>query len=216
MLRNNFFKKENKNGILWLSMLLLIPICLFLIPLLTKSYYVSPDSIVKIDTFYLQGRYQSIGRSNRWHYDEYLSLRTKNDYKLYTEELQKSGISDIQKLKDTLMYDNLKFIAYSTKKYLKKYIEEKEPFDMPIYQIQIGDTKYIDIKERNKTQRSKNIVWLLFFSFLDLNVLFLILANNNEKLNSLLSSYSMKIKVIVWCVFFFIVSIALLFLSNYI
>lgn len=122
--------------------------------LFAKSYYVEETKLYKTDTFHLFTRaFRSSDLGGRGSSKPKLVFESINKYSFDISGNIYTAITDLEKLEDTLMFHDTKFIVFTDKENYDKYRKSKEPIFIKVYQIQIGDTKYIDIKKLNKISK---------------------------------------------------------------
>jgi hypothetical protein len=123
--------------------------------LFSKSYLVEESSLFKIDTFHLYTRAfttsDGAGRNSKLK----LTFESTNGYWFAIGGNFYEAIINRQKLEDTLMYHDLKFTIYSNKEVYRKYITSKVPIFVPVYQIQVGESEYINLAAMNIIARRK-------------------------------------------------------------
>jgi hypothetical protein len=135
--------------------------------LASKSYKVSDADIYMVDSFRLQGKafYNNRRKGSSPSYD----FTSINGYSFVIDQKVYPGIIDKDEFADTFSYHNLKFIAYSTRKTAELYRISKEPIQIDLLQVQVGDKKYISVEGINAGYRYKvirNILgWMLVFGF---------------------------------------------------
>jgi hypothetical protein len=105
------------------------------------------------------------------------------------------------------MNDDLKFTVYTNKENFKKFKTYSYPIFIRIYQIQIGNTKYVDIKKMNEITKGsikRDVLippaFIFFFAFL------LYKQNQND-------DWWTKKRIIIWCIAFVLTVIGLLLLT---
>lgn len=173
--------------------------------LLSKSYYIEEAKLYKVDTFHLLNKaYKESDYDGRFHSQPKLVFESINRYPFAIDRNIFRAITNEKKLKDTLMYFGIKFVVYTNKEYFDKYKIAKRPIFIRAYQIQIGDTKYIDISKMNKLSRGdilRNVIvlpaFILFFVFL--------ISKNID--------WWTKQRVVIWCITFLATIIGLLLLT---
>ena len=151
--------------------------------LLLKSYYVDESKLYKIDTFHLLNRaYEqsdNSGGSRRSSHPE-LVFQSSNRYSFVIDRSIFNAITDKDKLEDTLMYHDLKFTVFSDKGTYDKYKKSQTPILIRVYQVQIGDTNYIDIARTNSLNKSKRIAGVVFPPAVILLIFFLVKSHSNK------------------------------------
>ncbi|HEY2726534.1 MAG TPA: hypothetical protein VGI61_05145 [Parafilimonas sp.] len=93
-----------------------------------------------------------------------MEFQSKNNYFFSIEANIFLSIINKQQLEDTLMYDDIAFIPYTNKKYFDKYKSVKYPIYIKVYQIQIGNTKYINIENVNCLNKNGLLLKVILFS----------------------------------------------------
>lgn len=196
--------------LLWLSVSALLVYYFFnFYQLISRAYYVNETELIKVDTFQLYTRAfrSSDGGGGKSHSESKLIFEDvkRNSFAIDGGIFQ--AITDEKKLEDTLMYHNLKFTVFSDKDTYNNYTKSKVPIFIRVYQIQIGDTKYIDINRMNDMSKRKIMrgiiippAFVFFFGFL------LYKENKDE-------NWWTKRRVRSWCIAFFLTTIALLCLT---
>jgi hypothetical protein len=170
--------------------------------LLSKSYYIEEKALYPVDTFQLLARAHESSDPGRRHSESKLVFQSINRYSFSIDKDFYHAIINKQDLKDTLMYHGIQFIPFTTKEYADNYKESKSPTYIKVFQLQIGDTKYIDVDYANKLAKAKlkrdiviPPVFILFFGVLLI-----------EKINWT------TIKIIAWAIAFSATVITLLIL----
>ena len=171
-----------------------------------KTYYVDESKLHKVDTFHLLNRaYQQsdyYGGKTSHSYPK-LVFQSTSGYSFAIDKDIFQAINDKKKLEDTLMYHDLKFTVFTDKEYFDKYKKYNYPIFIRVYQIQIGDTKYIDIQKMNEITKGNIKRGVLippaFILFLGL---FFYKTN-----------WWTKQRIIIWCVAFILTIIGLLLLT---
>ena len=141
-----------------------------------KTYYVDESKLYRVDTFHLYNRaYKtSDNYSGKFsHAYPKLVFQSTNGYSFAIDKYIYEAVIDKKKLEDTLIYDDLKFTAYTDKENFEKFKTYSYPIFIRVYQIQICDTKYIDIQKMNEIAKG-NIkrgilippAFIFFFGFL--------------------------------------------------
>lgn len=198
--------KRYPSILVWFAAILFLSYYLFnLYQLLSKSYYIEEANLYQVDTFRLLNRaYEESDFNGRYYRRRKLVFESLNGYSFTIDKNFFRAISDKKKLEDTLMYSGLKFTVYSDKEYYDKYKVNKRPIFIKVYQIQIGDRKYVDISKMNKLSKGDSlrevIVWPAFI------LLFGFLISKNI-------GWWTKRRVIIWCVIFLTTMIGLLSLT---
>lgn len=130
--------------------------------LLSRSYYIDEKQLYQLNTFHLLGRAfeqsENRGRSSQ----PELVFESKNRYSFTIHKGAFAAIKEKKKLEDTLMYDNTKFTVYTTKKYYEALKKSRTPIYIDVYQIEVGNKKYVDMDEMNSRVKSQKIVWIIF------------------------------------------------------
>lgn len=143
--------------------------------LFSKSYYFDESQLYKIDTFHLSGRAHKDDdkTGSRGPYQPKLVFKSTNGYSFSIDKNIYKAIVNREKLEDTLLYHDLKFSIYSSREYFNKYHKTDKPIYIRVYQIQVGDTKYIDIARFNEIRKSGTLLGvfappliILFIGFL--------------------------------------------------
>lgn len=157
---------------------LFIYYCINLYQFLFKSYYIDETKLYRIDTFHLLDRaYESSdgGGSKVSSPESKLIFESINRYSFAIDKNIYKAIIDKKKLEDTLMYYDTKFTVFSDKETYDKYQKSKAPIFIRVYQIQIGDTKYIDVSEMNNISKAGKkagvlapLLAIYFISFISL------------------------------------------------
>ena len=178
--------------------------------LVAKTYYVDEAKLYKVDTFHLLNRaYEQSDNSGdgRRSSKRELVFQSTNRYSFAIDKNVFEAIIDKKKLEDTLMYHDLKFIVYTNKEYFDQYKKANKPTFIRVYQIQIGDTKYIDISKMNELSKGDVLrgaiispVFIFFFGFL--------LYKENQSQN-----WWTKGRIIIWCIALILTTIGLLLLT---
>ena len=160
----NFMLKTLPLIAVWLLVIgLSICYLINLYQLLSKSYYVDQSRLYKIDTFHLLNRaYQQSDNSGGRSSNSKLIFESTNRYSFVIDKSFFYAITDRKKLEDTLMYHDLKFTVFSDKKTFDEYKDSKSPILIRVYQIQIGDTKYIDVSNINSIINGEKIGLVIF------------------------------------------------------
>ena len=175
--------------------------------LVAKTYYVDESKLYKVDTFHLLNRayeqsdnYGSGRRSSK----PELIFESTNRYSFAIDKNIFQAIVDKEKLEDTLMYHDLKFTVYTDREYFDKFKKTNSPIFIRVYQIQIGNTKYIDISKMNKLSKGDTLrgviippAFIFFFGFL-------IFKKPEWWTNR---------RIVIWCICFFVSIIGLLILT---
>lgn len=181
----NFFTELKKLNIFFRGFVILIISGVFiqyifqLYSLLSKNYIIEPASVYMLDTFHLQGRgYEYKGGKNSPPRFEFTS---QNRYSFTIDGAIFQAITDKKQLHDTLMYHDIRFIAFTDKKTFDKYKHEKKPFHINVLQFQIANKKYIDLDKANQVERK----YLLRQAFLTpvTTVFIIFFLFNNERWN---------------------------------
>lgn len=172
--------------------------------LVAKTYYVDESKLHKVDTFHLLNRaYQeSDYHDGRRQYPK-LVFQSTNGYSFAIDKDIFQAINDKKRLEDTLIYHDLKFTVFTDEEYFHKYQKYNHPIFIRVYQIQIGDTKYIDIQKMNEIAKG-NIkrdvlippAFIIFFG--------LLLYKEN---------WWTKRGIIIWSIAFILTTIGLLLLT---
>jgi hypothetical protein len=132
--------------------------------LLFKTYRVNDSEIYIVDTFKLQTKaYYNVG--GKYHSPTY-DFKSTNGYSFFVDEKVFQGISDKKAFYDTFLYHGLKFIAYSDKETAKKYSESVNPIFIKIFQIQVGEKKFIKTEQFNNAYRNKLLRKILIATFI--------------------------------------------------
>jgi hypothetical protein len=178
--------------------------------LVAKTYYVDESKLYKVDTFHLLDRaYEQSDNSGggRLSSKTKLVFESTNRYSFAIDDNIFQAIIDPKKLEDTLQYHDLKFTVYTTKGFFEKYKTTNSPIFIKVYQIQIGETKYIDISKLNKLSKGGALrgtiippVFIFFFGFL--------LYKTNQS-----QSWWTKRRIIIWGITFILTLIGLLLLT---
>ena len=177
--------------------------------LISKSYYVDETELIKVDTFHLYTRAfrSSDGGGGKSHSEPKLIFEDlkRNSFAIDGNIFQ--AITDKKKLEDTLMYHDLKFTVFSDRDTYNNYTKSKIPIFIRVYQIQIGNAKYVDIDKMNSISKGSLMrrviippAFIFFFG--------LLLYKENKDQN-----WWTKRKVIIWCIAFSLTTIALLCLT---
>lgn len=143
--------------------------------LFAKTYYFDESQLYKVDTFHLLGKahQDSDNTGGRGPYKPKLVFKSTNGYSFSIDKNIYNAIVDREKLEDTLMYHDLKFTIYSSQEYFDIYQKTVKPIYIRVFQIQVGDTKYIDIARFNEIRKSGTLLGvfappliILFIGFL--------------------------------------------------
>jgi hypothetical protein len=175
--------------------------------LLSKSYYVDESKLYKVDTFHLYNRaYQQsdYGGGKFSHYYPKLVFESTNGYSFAIDKYIFEAVTDKKKLEDALMYDGLKFTAFTDKENFDKFRKYSYPVFIRVYQIQIGDTKYVDIQRMNEITKGNIKRGVIIPPAFILFLAFQVLKNPD---------WWTKQKVIIWCIVFFTTITGLLLLT---
>ena len=186
--------KKNPAIFVWFAAIMLLAYYSFnLYQLLSKSYYVEEDHLYRVGTFQLLNRaHQQSDRYGRGSAGKKkLIFQSTNYYSFTIDKNTFPAITNVKKLKDTLMYAGLNFIVYTDKKNFDRYKSAKEPISFRVYQVEIGGKKYIDISKMNRLTRGSILSELIFWPFIILSFWF---ALSNK------IRYSAKWKMIILCV----------------
>lgn len=143
--------------------------------LFSKSYYVEETKLYKTDTFHLFTRaFESSDLGGRGSSKPKLVFESANKYSFVIDGNFYAAITDRKKLEDTLMYHDTKFTVFTDKKNYDEYKKSKKPIFIKVYQIQIGDTKYIDIQKLNKISKENLLGGVVIPLIIIMFVLFLV------------------------------------------
>ncbi|WP_153796267.1 hypothetical protein [Foetidibacter luteolus] len=178
--------------------------------LIAGTYYVEETKLYKIDTFHLLGRaFEQSGNSGNVRYTSSrpkLVFESVNRYSFVIDRNLFQAITDRKKLEDTLMYHGLKFTVYSDAEDFEEYKKSISPISIRVYQLQIGDMRYIDFTKFNMLTRRDAMkgaiippAFILFFG------VFLYKQNKDK-------NYWNKRRILLWCLGFIVTIISLLFL----
>ena len=197
--------KRNSSILVWLAAIIFLSYYFFnFYQLLSKSYYVEENNLYKVDTFHLLSEARKESDFDGRSYRPKLVFKSITGYSFAIDRNIYRAITNEKKLKDTLMYPGLKFTVYTDKEYFDNYKIKKSPIFIRVYQMQIGDKKYIDISKMNKLSKGDKLrvvivlpAFILFFGFL--------LSKNID--------WWTKRRVIIWCVIFLTTIIGLLSLT---
>jgi hypothetical protein len=130
--------------------------------LIAKTYYVNEADLHRIDTFHLFGRaHEETKHVGKYSSKSYLAFESTNGYSFSIADNAFLAIKDKQKLEDTLMYHNIKFTVFSNRENYNNYRNNKKPMLLEVYQMQIGDTKYIDNSFLNKLLKGDKLLVVL-------------------------------------------------------
>lgn len=134
--------------------------------LVSKSYDLDESQLYKIDTFHLLDRayIQPDNSEAAKTPGSQIVFQSTNRYGFSIGGYFYRSIKDRNKLLDTLMYHDTKFTVFSEKEVYEEYQRSKNPIFIPVYQIQIGETRYIDISKRNNWMKHK-LLLSTFISF---------------------------------------------------
>jgi hypothetical protein len=133
--------------------------------LTSNAYYIDETKLYKLDTFHLLNRaYETSKSRGRGSSREQLKFQSKDGYSFSIEANVFLSVINKQQLNDTLMYDDIAFIPYTNKKYFDKYISIKYAIYIKVYQIQIGNTKYINIENVNSLNKRSLLIKIILFS----------------------------------------------------
>ena len=186
----------NKNPaiLVWFAAIMFLGLYSFyLYELLSKSYKVEENHLYRVGTFQLLNRAHEqpdgYGRGSAG--KTKLVFQSTNYYSFTIDKNTFPAITDVKKLKDTLMYAGLNVTVYTDTKNFERYQSAIEPTSLKVFQIEIGGKKYIDISKMNRRTRSRVLSELIFWPFIILSFWF---ALTNK------ISYSAKWKMIILCV----------------
>jgi len=172
-----------------------------------KTYYVGETKLYKVDTFHLYNRayQQSDFESGKFsHSYPKLVFQSTNRYSFVIDRYIFEAVTDKKKLQDTLMHDDLKFIVFTDKENFDKFKKYSYPVFIRVYQIQIGDTKYIDIHRMNKITKGNIKRGVIIPPAFILFIGFVVFKKPD---------WWTKRRVVIWCIVFFTTIIGLLLLT---
>ena len=186
----------NKNPaiLVWFAAIMFLGLYSFyLYELLSKSYKVEENHLYRVGTFQLLNRaHQQSDRYGRGSTGKKkLIFQSTNYYSFTIDKNTFPAITDVKKLKDTLMYAGLNVTVYTDTKNFERYQSAIEPTSLKVFQIEIGGKKYIDISKMNRRTRSRVLSELIFWPFIILSFWF---ALTNK------IRYSSKWKMIILCI----------------
>lgn len=133
--------------------------------LASKAYIIDENKLCKLDTFRLYNR-AYITSDGRYRQKDKLRFYAINGYSFSIIGNVFESITNKQQLKNILLYDDdnfmanttlnrdVAFIVYTKRKEFEKYNSTAYPTSIAVYQIQIGNTKYIDISKLNNLNQS--------------------------------------------------------------
>lgn len=177
---NPVFRRTSKAGLVYLLALFIfmfVGSIYNLLPHFTKSHLVNEKNLIKLGTFYLQGKayaYKGSPKSG----PSFVEFESKSGQKFHLSAEQLQAVIDLKELTDTLMYDNLNFIAYSNKEGHETYLSGSNKVII-IYQLEIGNKKYIDINNLNTVAKSTLIKKSVFWGALYI-MLFIFIFRNRK------------------------------------
>lgn len=174
---------------------------------LSKSYYIDENNLYQVDTFYLYTRAFESSYGGGGKLSSAKSKLTFEDFNRNSFTIAGNifeAITDKQKLEDTLMYHDLKFTVFTDKENYDEYKRGKKPDFIKVYQIQIGDTKYIDIAKMNKISKGELMRGIILPPAFIFFMVILPFKEDNDW---------PKWKIVVWCIAFFLTTILLLMLT---
>jgi len=140
--------------------------------LINKAYFIDENKLYKLNTFHLYDRaYQtSYGGGKKYgggrKYESQLQFQSTDGYSFAIQGNFFESVQNRKQLKDALLCDDnafvpnttlhhdITFIPYTSKQYYEEYKSTPYPVFIKVYQIQIGDKKYIDINEANARNKS--------------------------------------------------------------
>ena len=158
---------------------------------LSKSYYVEEDQLYRLGNFQLLNRaHEQSDKVGKNSYTPKLIFQSKDFYSFAIDKSIYRAIIYKKELKDTMMYAGLPFTVYTDKEYFDKYQAAKEPVYIRVFQIEIGDKKYIDIAELNRLSRGNVMRQLISWPAVILSIWF---ALSNK------IRYSSKRRFIILC-----------------
>ena len=140
--------------------------------LVSKTYFIDESKLYKLDTFHLYNRAYitsdgAAGRHSRSEFRRQLQFQSTNGYSFAIRGNTFESISKMERLKNVLLYDDNSFIAnttlnhdvafipYTSKEVFEEYKSTAYPIHIEVSQLQIGNTKYIDINQLNNLSRSR-------------------------------------------------------------
>ena len=186
--------KKNPAILVWFAAIMFLGYYSFnLYQLHSKSYYVEEENLYRVGTFQLLNRaHQQSDRYGRGSSGKNkLVFQSTNYYSFTIDKNTFPAITDVKKLKDTMMYAGLNVTVYTDTKNFERYQSAKEPTSLKVFQIEIGGKKFIDISKMNRRTRSIVLSELIFWPFIFLSFWF---ALTNKIM------YSAKWKMIILCV----------------
>lgn len=157
--------KKNPGILIWFVAIMLAGYYFFtLYQFLSKSNDVEEDQLYRLGSFQLLNRaHKQSDRTGRYSSSHKLVFQSKNFYSFVIDENIFRATIHKKELIDTMMYAGLQFTVYTNKEYFDKYKSAKEPIYIRVFQIEIGDKKYIDIAELNRLSRSNTLMQLIFW-----------------------------------------------------
>ncbi len=131
--------------------------------LIAKTYYVDEAGLYRIETFHLSGSaHEETKNAGRYSSKSYLAFESTNGYSFSIADNVFLAIKNKQKLEDTLSYHDIKFTVFSNRENYNNYRSHKEPIFLEVYQVQIGNTKYIDVSLLNKLLKGDRLLIMFY------------------------------------------------------
>ncbi|CAN5533897.1 hypothetical protein BH10BAC2_BH10BAC2_09210 [soil metagenome] len=142
--------------------------------LISKSYLIDSGKLIQLDTIQLFNKaYRYSGSKGSSAKIEFESVKR---YKFQISAERFYAVAEINKLSDTLMYNDTKFLVYTDEDGLKNYkLSNKKVIE--VYQIVVDGKSYIDISIANQLLKEKLIRGIILSSvFIVIFVYFFIKA----------------------------------------
>jgi hypothetical protein len=143
--------------------------------LISKTYVVDETELYKVDTFHLFRRaFESSDLGGRGSSKPKLIFESFDNCSFAIGGNIFQAITEKEKLEDTLMYHGTKFTVFTDKQTYDEYKKGKRPIFIKVYQIEIGNVKYIDIPKLNKISKANLLGTVIVPPLIILFTLFLI------------------------------------------
>jgi hypothetical protein len=144
-----------------------------ILPLFTKSYIIKEKDLIKLGTFSVGSRayfHEGGPRSG----SSFIEINAVGNQSFHLGHEQLRSVTDQQQLKDTLLYANTNFVVYTDKEGQERYLTSNRPV-ISIYQLEIGNKKYVDLDKANKMTRTSLIARAILYGSIYATVLFVFL-----------------------------------------